>query len=282
MSTPTALVTGATGKVGRHVVDGLLEAGAEVRALSRDPERARLPPEVRVLPGDPTDSTALADAAAGADVALLVWIGFDATGAEGPVAMLGERVPHVVQLSAADLTTGGGSVQQGVWADVESLVEQHAEHHTFVRAGGFAANTLGWAEQLAGSDTVRLPHPLATRSLVHERDIAAVIVRAMLDPAHHDRAYAVTGPDALTQAQQVATIGRVLGRDLEVAEQPHEEALAELAGVMGPEFARQSLGYWASLVATPEAVSPDVERVLGRPALTYERWVQDHRADFGG
>lgn len=196
--------------------------------------------------------------------------------------MLGERVPHVVQLSAADLSHGLGSVQQGVWADVEALVEQHAENHTFVRAGGFAANTLGWAEQLASSDTVRLPHPEASRSLVHEEDIAAVVVRAMLDPAHHDRAYAVTGPEALTQTQQVATIGRVLGRDLKVEEQPHEEALAELTGVMGPEFARQSLGYWASLVATPEAVSSDVERVLGRPALSYQAWVEDHRADFGG
>lgn len=282
MSTPTALVTGATGKVGRHVVHGLLEAGATVRALSRDPDRADLPPEVRVLRGDPTDPTALAGAADGADTALLVWIGFDSTGAEGPVTMLGERVAHVVQLSAADLTRGGGSVQQGVWADIEALVEQHAENHTFVRAGGFAANTLGWAGQLASSDTVRLPHPEASRSLVHEEDIAAVIVRAMLDPAHHDRTYAVTGPEALTQAQQVATIGRVLGRDLKVEEQPHEEALAELAGVMGPEFARQSLGYWASLVATPEAVSPDVERVLGRPALAYEHWVQDHLAHFDG
>lgn len=72
MSTPTALVTGATGKVGRHVVHGLLEAGATVRALSRDPDRTDLPPEVRVLRGDPTDPTALAGAADGADAALLV------------------------------------------------------------------------------------------------------------------------------------------------------------------------------------------------------------------
>ncbi|MDT0549681.1 MULTISPECIES: NAD(P)H-binding protein [Streptomyces] len=42
------VVTGATGNVGRHVVDELVAAGAEVRALTRDPESARLPEGVRV------------------------------------------------------------------------------------------------------------------------------------------------------------------------------------------------------------------------------------------
>ncbi|MFI5915332.1 NAD-dependent epimerase/dehydratase family protein [Dactylosporangium sp. NPDC051541] len=36
----TVLVTGATGTVGRHIVAGLHDAGAEVLALTRDPARA--------------------------------------------------------------------------------------------------------------------------------------------------------------------------------------------------------------------------------------------------
>src|SRR4051794_29992582 len=50
----SVLVTGATGSVGRRVVAGLLDAGDEVRALTRDPARAALDPRVDVVAGDLT------------------------------------------------------------------------------------------------------------------------------------------------------------------------------------------------------------------------------------
>jgi len=52
MNTPTILVTGATGNVGRPLVAGLLADGARVRALTRDPAAADLPPGVAVAGGD--------------------------------------------------------------------------------------------------------------------------------------------------------------------------------------------------------------------------------------
>jgi uncharacterized protein YbjT (DUF2867 family) len=48
------LVTGATGNVGRHVVDQLTAAGVEFRAMTRDPDAAGLPPHVEVVRGDLT------------------------------------------------------------------------------------------------------------------------------------------------------------------------------------------------------------------------------------
>ncbi|OSC70402.1 hydroxylase, partial [Streptomyces sp. BF-3] len=51
----TILVTGATGTVGRRVVEQLLERGEQVRALTRDPERAEFPAGVEVVGGDLTD-----------------------------------------------------------------------------------------------------------------------------------------------------------------------------------------------------------------------------------
>lgn len=48
------LVTGSTGNVGRHVVDLLSAAGAQFRAMTRDPDAARLPAHVDVVRGDLT------------------------------------------------------------------------------------------------------------------------------------------------------------------------------------------------------------------------------------
>ena len=63
-----ALVTGATGLVGSHIAERLLADGWDVRALARDPDRARLelPTAVRVVRGDVLDSRAFTQAAEGA------------------------------------------------------------------------------------------------------------------------------------------------------------------------------------------------------------------------
>jgi len=59
------LVMGATGKVGRHLVAGLLAEGAPVRALTRDPETADLPAGAEVVRGDPGRPETIAAALAG-------------------------------------------------------------------------------------------------------------------------------------------------------------------------------------------------------------------------
>ncbi|MCH1867444.1 SDR family oxidoreductase [Nocardioides sp. CFH 31398] len=246
------LVLGATGRTGRHVVDGLLRRGSRVRALVRRPDEAALPDGVVVVPGDLGDAASVARAAAGTRAAFLLWPGLEATGADGVVQALAEHVDHVVLLSAADLhATGPDRPMPGVWADLESLLLRARTTHTFVRAGGFAANTLGWAEQVRRGDTVRLPFPRAGRSLVDERDLAEVAVAALTEPRWRGSALTVTGPETLTQAEQVHTVAELLGRALRVEEQPAEEAHAELAAGLGEAFARSSLAYWASLVAGP-------------------------------
>lgn len=275
-SPPTVLVTGATGRVGRLVVDGLLARGTRVRALVRSPRTAALPREVDLVAGDLHRPGPLPDA----DAALLIWPGFSATGADEFITRLTGRVAHVVYLSAARLQSGQDGPTPGVWSEIEALLERAPASWTFLRSGGFAANTLQWAAQIRDGSPVRMPYPDAARSPVHERDLAEVAVRALIDPGHAGRAYAATGPQVLTQAEQVRIIGEVVGRRLHAIGQSPEEALAAMTAVFGAGVAEQSLAYWAGLVAEPERVTRDVEQVTGHPARTYAEWVRDHVHDF--
>lgn len=218
------LVIGATGKVGRHVVDGLRKEGAEVRALARNPDTAGLPVDVEVVAGDLTSPASLRPAMDGIDTVFLLWPSFAADGAAAVVDLIAEHASRIVYLSAMSVRDDLPPEATGVWGAVERLIERTGLEWTFLRAGGFAGNTLEWAEQIRADGVVRAPFPGASRSLIRERDIAAVAVRALVGDGHVGAKYVLTGPEVVSQADQVRIIGEVIGRPLEFDELPREVA----------------------------------------------------------
>ncbi|CAL9490034.1 NAD(P)H azoreductase [Nocardiopsis dassonvillei] len=272
------LVTGATGNTGRHVVAGLLAEGVPVRVLVRREDHG-LPAGVEAVVGDITDPESVAAAAKGSRAAYLVWPLMTADGVGPVAAALARHADRVVYLSAAN--AGSGDPQErGSWGAVEDAVRESGAQWTFLRVTGLAANALQWADQVR-TGTVRAPYGRAERSLVHEYDVAAVAVRALLDDGHAGRAYLTTGPEAVSQRDQVRILGEAIGVQARWEEQPPEEAVAELTALFGDAgYAEDALAHWASMAERPEAVSRDVERVLGRPALPFREWARDRAADF--
>lgn len=268
----TVLVTGATGRVGRHVVDGLRAAGVTVRALVRTPDLAGLPPDVELIQGDLYDPAAVRRAAAEVDAAFLLWPSYDAIGAAEIIAELPRRV---VYLSSLNAPSGG------VWGDVEELLRKADKGWTFVRPGGFAVNAQGWAREFREGDVVRLPYPEAGRSLIHERDIAAVAVLALLDEHHLHQAYDLTGPEVLTQAEQVEAIARTIGKQMRIEALTGDQARQAMLDQGADEaIATSAVTYWSTLVDSPEPVTTTVAELTGRPALTFADWAQEHAAEF--
>lgn len=132
-----------------------------------------------------------------------------------------------------------------------------------------------------GVEVVRWPYGAAARSLIHERDTAAVAVRALTGDGHGGAKYLLTGPQSLTQVEQVHTIGEAIGRPLRYEEISREVARQELLTVWGdPSFADGALDAWARFVTQPEPVTATVEAVTGAPARTFRAWAIDHADDF--
>ncbi|MGW7480483.1 SDR family oxidoreductase [Nonomuraea muscovyensis] len=280
-TTDKILVIGATGNIGRHLVPLLAEAGVAVRALTREPSRAGLPGGVEVVRGDLTEPESVEAALEGVGSVFLLWPSFSAAGAEHVVEAIARHARRVVYVSAFSVQDGRDAAQNGVWGEVEELVRRSGVEWTFLRAGGFATNTLGWAEEIRSSGVVRAPYAGAARSLIHEADIAAVAFRALTEDGHAGSSHVLTGPEVLTQADQVRVIGEVIGRPLRFDEQPREEARAEMIAAWGdPAMVDGALDHWASIVAEPEPVTTTVEEVTGRPARTFREWAHDHAADF--
>jgi uncharacterized protein YbjT (DUF2867 family) len=274
------LVTGATGNVGRHVVAQLVEEGAAVRALTRDPESAGLPPGLDVVRGDLFEPSTLELALHGAEGVFLLWPTATAAGAAEVVELVAKQARHVVFLSSMGVRDEEDA-DPIFHADIERLIERSGLEWTFLRAGGFATNTLIWADQIRAGGVVRWAYGGAGRSLIHERDIATVAVRALTEPGHTGAKYVLTGPQVVTQAEQVRIIGNAIGRPVRWEDIPPEEAQEQLlASGWPPEFAEHALRYWATLEAEPEPVTATVEQVTGVPAHTFHEWATDHAADF--
>src|SRR5262245_25919669 len=102
----TFLVTGATGNVGKHVVSSLVEEGAAVRALVRDPARVSLPEGVEAVRGDLSSPRTLEPALRGVDGVYLMWPGLPVV--PGVVETIAAHAERVVYLSAdvPDLADG--------------------------------------------------------------------------------------------------------------------------------------------------------------------------------
>jgi ketosteroid isomerase-like protein len=197
------------------------------------------------------------------------------------VAALAGHVRRIVFLSASSVRDGASPAENGVWGQVEQVIERSGTEWVFLRAGGFAANTLAWADRIRAGGVVRWVYGEAARSLIHERDIADVGVRALTDDQHAGAKYVLTGPASITQADQARIIGEVTGLPVGWEEAAPEEIRGQLAASTGdPAFADHALAYWASLIAQPELVTRTVAEITGAPARTFRTWVQDHAGDF--
>jgi uncharacterized protein YbjT (DUF2867 family) len=276
------LVTGATGTIGRAVVSELLAAGARVRAMTRSPGAADLPPGAEVVRGDLTAPASLDGCLEGVDVVFLVWTA-PAEAATAAVALMAGRARRVVLLSSPHRTEHPLFQQpnpvSALHAEVERLVEASGLGWTFLRPGMFAANARAWwAEQVRGGDVVRWPFADAPSAPVHEGDVAAVAARALLEDGYDRAEYVLTGPESLTHREQVAVIGDVIGRPLRYEEMSPEEARREWPG---PAAAVDMLlRAWAAAVGRPALVTTTVAEVTGRPARTFRAWVAEHAAQF--
>lgn len=282
-------VTGATGTVGRHVVNQLIRAGASVRALTRNLAKAVLPAQVEVVQGDLSEPATLVPALEGIDRMYL----FPVEETAGEVVALAKQagVRRIVDLSAASVTIG-------LYTNpVEQAVEESGLEWTHVRPSEFMGNLLPiWAPSIRAERVVRYPFGDEAGVPVHEADIAAVAVAALLEDGHVGAAYTLTGPEPITTRERVRAIGKALGEEVRYEELTRERAreLMKAQGSFAALYADFLLGfvdYKGDEASGADGYSdddysellkpwPDVERVTGRPARSYTEWAQDHVEDF--
>lgn len=273
------LVTGATGNIGRAVLDNLTARGLPVRALIRDPARADLPEGATPAIADLNDPDTLTPWLDGVEAAFMLPGYPDMPALHAQLRKAG--VKRTVQLSGSSAGTGDTTnAVTAMMEDSETAARESGTPWTILRPSAFMSNTLRWLPELRAGDVVRAPWGDIALACIDAVDIAAVAVEAMLDDAHAGAVYRLTGPRAVLPAEQLEIIGRVLGRELRFEPLTLEETRAQLEATMPEKYVHAFWNFYVDGSLDESQVLPTVADLLGRPPRTFEQWAEAHAEDF--
>jgi uncharacterized protein YbjT (DUF2867 family) len=283
----TILVTGATGNVGRHVVEQLVKRGADVRALVRDPSKANFPASVTVAQGDLLDVDSLRAAFSGVSTLFLLNAVTADEYTQALIALNIAResgIERIVYLSVIHSDIYVNVPHFAGKHGVERMIEGMGLHATILRPAYFINNDLSIKDVVRGYGIYPMPIGSKGLAMVDTRDVGEIAAIELLrreqaaEPLPLNRINLV-GPDTLTGTDVAAIWTDVLGRpiaypgeDMAGFEQNLRQYMPGWMAfdmrLMGERFVTDGM--------VPEA--GDVERLvalLGRPLHSYRGLVEE-------
>jgi uncharacterized protein YbjT (DUF2867 family) len=277
----TILVTGANGRVGRHLVQQLVTRGAAVRVLVRDPAKTTFPAGVEVVQGDLLDMDSLRRAFAGVRTLFLLnaVAGDEFTQALITLNIAREAgVERLVYLSVLHADRFANVPHFAVKSGAERMIEQAGFSATLLRPAYFIDNELMIKDVILNYGVYPMPIGGKGIAMIDARDIAEI---AAIELIRRDRApeklplttLNLVGPDTLTGTAVAAIWSDVLGRPVAYGGDDPTGFEQNLANLM-PKWMAYEMRLMAERYVSDGMVpeTGDVERLtglLGRPLRTY-------------
>jgi uncharacterized protein YbjT (DUF2867 family) len=283
----TILVTGATGNVGRQVVQQLINRGADVRALVRNPETANLPASVRIVQGDLLDVDSLRSALDGVSTLFLLNAVVPDEFTQALIALNLAReagIERIVYLSVIHSDLYSNVPHFAGKYGVERMIEQMGLNATILRPAYFMDNEITIKDVVVGYGVYPMPIGSKGLAMIDARDIGEIAAIELLRREHAAEPLPLekinlVGPDTLTGEDAAGIWSAVLGREVAYGgddTQRFEENLRQfMPGWMAYDMRLMSERFLSQgMVPEPG----DVERLttlLGRPLRTYRDFVSE-------
>jgi uncharacterized protein YbjT (DUF2867 family) len=283
----TILVTGATGSVGRQVIDQLVKRGVEVRALVRDPAKASFPAGVTVVQGDLQDPDSLRGRFAGVSALFLLnaVVPDEFTQALMALNLAKEAgVERVVYLSVIHSDRYVNVPHFAGKFGVERMIEQMGFSATILRPAYFMNNELTIKDTVLGYGVYPMPIGSKGLAMIDVRDIGEIAAIELIHRKNADRPIPLehinlVGPDTLTGADAAAIWSDVLGRSIVYAGDDTAAFEQNLRNFM-PSWMAYDMRLMSERFLSDGMIprAGDVERLtamLGRPLRSYRDFIAE-------
>jgi len=276
------LVTGATGTIGKELVNLLFKAGHPVRILVRSEKKvAHLDSRIERVIGDLDAPNTLDAALKGVNKVFLVTF---ETRQDSNLIQAAKNfgVQHIVKLST--LEANRPYLMVGRWhREREQLIEASGITWTFLRPGMFMSNSIEWwAETIKSQGRVYFPGGKGRVAPVAPRDVAAVAYNVLTQSGHYGKIYELTGPELITINDMATIIGKLLGKPVKYISVPQFAAgLQMLLFGLDPKLIRAFMQLASELRSGRGAVLTEtVQSLTGHPAQTFEAWCRENLDAF--
>lgn len=282
------LVVGGTGTVGRLVLEAIAAADFETRALVRNPEKARAMKlaTVEFVQGDLAEPASLAPALEGIEkVVLISSFSQDLVRLQTNLVEAAARAParpRIVKLSGLGADPDGPSAMARWHGAVERAIEQSGLPWTMVRPAYFMQNILMMAGGIRKTGAFALPAAGAAVAQIDARDIAAVIVRVVVEAGHEGKAYDLTGPEAITWFEAAEVLSAVADRPVRYEPIAPEDFKRRLEGVGMPAWQADALNELFAQFRSGEGMrtTDHVRRITNQAPRSFSVFARDHAHAF--
>ncbi|WP_327206067.1 NmrA/HSCARG family protein [Rhizobium beringeri] len=283
----TILVTGATGNVGRQVVEHLVKRGADVRALVRDPSKAEFPQGVSVVQGDFLDVGSLRNTMSGVSTLFLLSAVVPDEFTQALIALNVARsagIERIVYLSVIHADVYVNVPHFAGKFGVERMIEQMDFKATILRPAYFIQNDLTVKDVITGYGAYPMPIGPKGLAMIDVRDIAEIAALELLrreqaaEPLALERINLV-GPETLTGTDIAAIWSDVLARPIHYGGDNTEGFEQNLKQFM-PAWMAYDMRLMGERFLTDGMLpaAGDVERLtalLGRPLRSYRAFAAE-------
>jgi uncharacterized protein YbjT (DUF2867 family) len=285
--TDTILVTGATGNVGSQVVKQLSSFSGIVRAAVQSKNRADDIKNTKAELVEMNFSKSETIEAAFKDIQkLFLLTPFVPDMVEMSKSLIREakkaKVNHIVKQSAFGSDLGDGITMNKLHRQVEEAIESSGINYTFLRPMSFMQNYLGLSDSIKSQGVFYAPLIDSRTSFVDVRDIAAVAVEALTKSGHENKAYIITGPEAVSNYDIANILSKSTGRKITYVNISDDDARKEMKENGMQEWTINALMELYNFQKAGKAshVSLDVERITNRKPISFEQFAKDYTETF--
>jgi uncharacterized protein YbjT (DUF2867 family) len=281
------LLTGATGNIGTELVILLVANGVSLRVVSRDEKKvAQLDSRIERIIGDLHEAPVVQRALQGIDKLFMIPVLFDPDHEADRLLINQARragVGHIVLVSSGAVRLGAKNPIGALHREKEGFIEETGIPWTFLRPGGFMSNAVRfWADTIKSQAKVFNPTGDGKTAPISPYDIAAVAAVALTNTGHEGKMYDLTGPELLSTPDQVRILSKLVGKPIQCIDIPVEVAAEGMSSNGVPEALIEGMSHLWMLVRKNEYAfqTNEVERLVGKPAQTFETWCHEHRSAF--
>jgi uncharacterized protein YbjT (DUF2867 family) len=282
------LITGASGTVGRAVMDEVRKSGAAYRGMYRNEVDAKkAPADTATVIADFADKESLRRALEGVDTVFVVC---------SPIPQLVELESNVIEVCAekgvrhvvlnSALGAGDYSKSFPSWhRKVEDKLKASKLAHTILRPNSFLQNIVAfYAPSIRAQGAFYAAMGNAKLSFVDVRDVGGAAAKILAAPeTHAGKTYELNGPEAFSYNEVTQHISQATGQEAKFVDIPEEAQRKAMLDMGMPEWqvtALLDLQQYYSKLGKGGEVTDTLPKLLGRAPITLDRFLQENRDAF--